>query len=186
MSSFVNRPLPPAQERINRQESIAHDIFGGPKAPEFQRDTVTIQQPWVAMPPNGEPFDLVEAIVAPDPAAVDTVVITFPVAPGWEGVIKGVGNLYQGAGYIEGVTGQIEWRIRVNNRFLRGYENIQTSLGSLAAQRPVEGGHRIYSQDLVEYLVRIPIGSPLATGGTNTCIAMLTGWVYPVKTSGRI
>ena len=177
----------PTQAVLMHQGELSSEIFrpGAGVTPAYSQ---VVQQPWVSMPPDGEPFNSIGAIEAPAPSAgVLSVVVSLRVGYGWEGIIKRFGHFYLGDAFIPG-TGAILWSIRMNGaRFLRGLANLDVPIGSLESGGwPVEGGFRIFSNDLVEYLVTIPAASPVATGNGNRVFAWLQGYLYPVKTSGRL
>jgi len=126
---------------------------------------------------NGFPFDTTSSIVTPLAGAAETVVLTFTVPFGVDGSIRGIHNQYTGPGFVEG-SGDLIWRIRVAGAYVRNYNDIRTTMGSLVNPRLVEGGVEILSDQLVEYTVEHTALSLLPAAGTRI-ICSLRGRFWP-------
>jgi hypothetical protein len=134
--------------------------------------------PWVVMPPQGRRFQYINTIPRP-PVGVETEVLKFRVALGWNGVIRGVVNNFIGAGFKEG-SGDLVWRIQLNLRYARDYGNIKTSLGDLTGPYDMNaGGILIKSGEDVRYLVTMNAAGAAHLDPAGRVLASLYGWTYP-------
>jgi hypothetical protein len=130
---------------------------------------------WVFPSMNSVPFDAAGDIVLPA-VGVESVIFSFTVPQGFNGVLKEIGNAFIGGGFTDG-SGAIIWRILQNNQAVRGKENIQNSLGSVAAPSRIGGGGfiRVLENDIVAMSVLnvsiVPSGQLIA--------GRLSGWFYP-------
>ena len=86
--------------------------------------------PWVKMPGQGKRFGHPSSIPLPAADGLDHAVQTFLVPYGYDGCIVAPVNVYTGQGFDEG-SGVLTWRIRLNQRWVKDYGQITTSLGSL-------------------------------------------------------
>ena len=137
-------------------------------------------RPWVEPPPGAITFNLDKAIPLPDPAAVDTVILSFRVPIAFDGILLAQYHAYRGSGVFVEASGDIVWRVRANGRYLRDMGNMQLSIGSPQTLSPVPGGLWLYSGDLVEYIVSAPNGSGnLPLPGQGNILAGLHGWFWP-------
>lgn len=135
--------------------------------------------PWVKMPGQGKRYGHPSSIpLASAVLDTDTVVQSFLVPLGYDGVIVAPMNLYTGTGFQEG-SGDLTWRIKINMRYVRDYGAITTSMGSLT-QPYYNANSQIFLQsgDLVQYLVNRATGS-LGNLAGGRIIAGLWGWYWP-------
>ncbi len=133
--------------------------------------------PYLVMPPEGRQYQEINSIALPANNGTDTVVTTFKVPTGYDGVITSIVNMYTGAGFVEG-SGNLTWRIMVGRRWGRNLGSIQTTLGSLTSPCPLfRGGIRVCSQQVCTYYVNHAVASALA-GGRIVCAFF--GWFYPI------
>lgn len=123
------------------------------------------------MPPDGIAFDYAAYIATPAIGA-NGVVVTFTVPEGFNGVIKRIGNVYVGAGFVDG-SGALVWQIVENSGVVRNYDNIVASLG--AVNNPSEvAGILVKEQEVIELVVS---NVSLAAGATQIG-GRLSGWFY--------
>ncbi len=150
-----------------------------PRISQADIDTVT--------PPYGAvTFNEFKAIPLPAPAAGEVELFTFKVPIGYDGIITGQANgyIFGGAGaFVEG-SGDIVWRIAVNEnsavRYLKDCGEILFSLGQVNNWLQAPGGLRIYSGNTVALIVTCPnITGSLPPPGTGQVFAGLHGWMYP-------
>lgn len=134
--------------------------------------------PWVRMPPQGKRFSKISSIALPDPDATDQLVTSFYVPQGYDGCIVSVVNMYTGNGFNEG-SGDLTWRIRLNQRYVKDYGAIETTIGSLTTPYNINSGQIIIqSRQLVQYFVNRSVGSAgNLDGGRIICAAF--GWFWP-------
>jgi hypothetical protein len=136
------------------------------------------EAPWVKMPPQGKRFSEIKSVPLPPFNGADSVVGSFVVPQGYDGVIKSVIFNYTGTGFQEG-SGDISWRLQVNQHYVKDYGNVQTQIGSLTLPYPGSAGEiLIQSNDLVQFITNITV----AAGGNLTggrIIASAWGWYWP-------
>lgn len=125
------------------------------------------------MPPDGIPFDYTAYIATPA-VGVISAVVSFTVPEGFHGVIKKVGNVYIGAGFVEG-SGSLIWQILQNAGVVRNYDNMLASLGTVTAPGELAGSILVYEQQLVVLQVN---NVSLVAGGTQVG-GRLGGWFFP-------
>ncbi len=137
--------------------------------------TILSLPPWIFPDANSIAFDQAGDIVIPA-IGVESVIASFKVPNGQNGVIKEMANSLVGGGFTDG-SGAIVWRILQNNQAVRGKENILNSLGSVAQPSRIGGGGfiRVLEGDLIQLTVlnvSIPPAGQIAAG-------RLSGWFYP-------
>jgi hypothetical protein len=130
------------------------------------------------MPPNGERFQVTDTIALPV-IGTDTIVISYRVPLGWDGVINGIVNRVIGIGFTEG-SGEVFWRLQSNLRYFRDYGAITTSLGDLTNPCTLYGGgYRVYSGQNIHYIVQLTAAGQAAIDPNALILCSLSGWTYP-------
>ena len=130
---------------------------------------------WIFPSINSIAFDNAGDILLPA-IGVESVIFSFQVPKGFNGVIKEIANTFIGGGFTDG-SGAVVWRVLQNNQAVRGKENMLNSLGSVAAPSRVGGGGfiRVLENDIVAMTVlnvSIVVAGQIAAG-------RLSGWFYP-------
>jgi len=139
---------------------------------------LTDERAWTDAPAGFRTFNPGGAIPLPLPAAADVVIFSFRVPLGYDGMILGQFHGFTGD-FTEG-SGDLEWRVRVNGRYLKDMGQMLVSIGSNRTLSPVYGGLQLRSKNLVEYLVFAPnLSASLDPSGN--IIAGLHGYVWPRK-----
>lgn len=143
---------------------------------------------WVTMPPEGrryqkiaatKPQDIVDAVGYNVDYEVTARGGNEQVPVGYAGVITGLVNMYTGTGFVEG-SGDIVWRVRVNQRWVKDYGNLATTLGNLAAPCMIyRGGVRLMPQNLCRYYISLGTGALDRIDPQQPIITALFGWVNP-------
>ena len=132
--------------------------------------------PWVVQPPQGRRFQEIQTVASPA-ANTTTAVLAFRVPHGYDGVINGIVCRFIGLGFVEG-SGDLHWRLQLSRRYASDYGDIQTSLGDLTAPVALQGGGiRVYSNQLIQFLVYVNVAVILDPAGRVLCA--LSGWFYP-------
>jgi hypothetical protein len=135
--------------------------------------------PWVKMPPQGKRFGHPSSIpLASAVLDTDTVVQSFLVPTGYDGVITAPVNIYSGLGFQDG-SGDLIWRIKINLRYAKDYGVITTQSGSLTT--PYYNANSqilLQSGQLVQYLVNRSTGS-LGNLNGGRIIAGAWGYFWP-------
>lgn len=137
------------------------------------------EPPWIRMPVQGKRFTKPGSIAMPAANGTDNLVVSWVVPLGYDGVItslvfqttSGVTN------YVEG-SGDLIWRLRINQRWVRDYGNVKTTLGSMQTPYGAAnlGGILIQSGQLIQNFVVNATGSSV-TGGR--IIMANFGWFWP-------
>jgi hypothetical protein len=134
--------------------------------------------PWVVQPSQGRRFQEINTVLLPADNTT-TVVLSFRVPLGYDGVIKDLVCRCLGLGFVEG-SGDLHWRLQLSRRYANDYGDIQTSIGDLTSPVALQGGGiRIQSNQLIQFLVFVApgAGGHIAPGSRILCA--LSGWYYP-------
>jgi hypothetical protein len=137
-----------------------------------------VDPPWVKMPGQGKRFSPIGSLaLASITPGVDTLVTSLTVPLGYDGVIFYIVQTYSGQGFQDG-DGQITWRIKQNQRYVKNYGNTTVQLGSLNQGGPTSPNSQIIllSDQYVQYYVNVAVGNSL-NGGRITCA--LWGYYWP-------
>ena len=135
--------------------------------------------PWLFPPPAGKTVKKIGGIVTPAAGVLLSVVTSYQVPEGHDAVIVGVFHTYVGSGFVQASPGSLLWYVRVDAAVLPDFDAMSYDLGAISTPWPVPSGIRLESGQLVEYLVSVPGGSPITTGGNNRNLAGLIGWEWP-------
>lgn len=138
------------------------------------------EPPWIVMPPQGIRLQQVTGISLPGVEGVETPVVSLTMPIGYDGVITLHLQLYTGTGFVE-FSGDLHWRIRINQWYVKDYGNMETTLGSLQTPIPLNrGGIRLKALQKVVYSVTLGAGA-LGNLAGGRMIAGLFGWRYPIS-----
>jgi hypothetical protein len=141
--------------------------------------------PWMVQPSQGEKFE--EIFAQPisafidsgtgDYSGVDVILGQFVVPNGYDGALNRFVCNFTGNGFQD-FSGQIFWRLKVNNRFARNLGDVQNTFGDFKTAFSVPGSDniRLVSQQTITLLANIPPGSPVSDG---VVAAGAFGWFYP-------
>ena len=130
-------------------------------------------RPWIDEPDGSVPFDEQFGIALPAVFGVETVVLSFQVPIGYDGVIKAISNNFLGGGFVD-FSGHIQWRILADGKPIRNFSNILANKGTIAAGRIISP-IRVYSGQVINYTV-----NHLANVGlVGQVVCSLTGYIYP-------
>lgn len=136
----------------------------------------TSRRVWLDEPPGSVPFDEKGALTlgaVPTPG-VDQVVLRFTVPQGFDGVINYISNNAALSTDQEG-SGDLVWRILINDRPVRNFGNILFQNGTIAQGRIVSP-IRIFTGQVVTFTVQYAAG--IVSGQV---ICSLAGYFYPSK-----
>lgn len=132
--------------------------------------------PWVEAPQNFLSYDEFGLVALPASPSVDATILSMLVPDGYDGVIKTISLNFTGGGFVQG-SGDIVWRILIDGQAVRNFSNITTEKGSPEQPRPLSGGIRVFSGQLVTAVVNH--ASNVGLSGDAT--AGFGGWFYPAK-----
>jgi hypothetical protein len=131
--------------------------------------------PWLTAPDGYRPFDNAGSIATPAVGA-DTTITTFTVPLGMDGVITRLSNGYTGPGFQDG-AGDIVWRILIDGVAVQGYDAISVRLGDMNNPTNIVPGIRVYSGQVVTFIVNNVTG--LLPAIATQCTGRLGGYYYP-------
>lgn len=141
------------------------------------------QPPWQVQPSQGlewhKMFSLpVTSISGGGPFdGTDTVLGQWRVEPGWEGALNQFVFGFDGEGFAD-FSGDIVWRVKIQNRFAKDLGNVINTFGSFANALLVPGfSIRATSGQTIQLIANIPTGSGVSDDGVVT--AGVFGWTYP-------
>lgn len=128
-----------------------------------------------------ERFHSFASIVTPAANNLNQLIVGFTVPASSQAAIVGIACFYVGTGFVEGDSTLLFFSLRLNGAgFIRDYQTIPNTLGGLAnGPWPVPGKIKLNAGDLVEFLVSVPAGSTITTGGTTRCHAHMLGYYWP-------
>ena len=137
----------------------------------------TSRRVWLDEPPGSVPFDEQATLTLPPvPIGSDVPVLTFRVPFGFDGVIKWISNNVINTN-VQFSPGNLIWKILVNGRAVRNFQNITNEKGTIFQGRQISP-IRIFSGDLVQYTVQDPTGTVIFSGST---VCSATGYYFPSK-----
>ena len=133
--------------------------------------------PWIKMPAQGQRFQQTSSIPLPAANGIDTLVLSFLVPNGYDGVGLTLIQNYTGANFNEG-SGYLTWRIQLNQRYPKNLGSMQTSMGSFLTPYPINAGQLLLQSDqLVQYFVNRSTTAAGLLGGRIIC--SIWGYWYP-------
>lgn len=109
----------------------------------------------------------------PTIAAGETTILTFIVPQGFDCIIRRLSHNFTGGGFVQG-SGDIIWRILIDNAPVRNFQNMTTEKGSWDQPREIDG-IRAYSGQTIRYNVVHAANAALA----GNVICSLNGSLFP-------
>ena len=161
------------EARLTRQIT-----FPPPSIPEEYRNLLPWDDTFGAIPPQSIPFLKQKGIVTPATASGDNAVVSFLVPTGYDGLLSGFYFNYSGTGFAQG-SGDIIWRIQVNQYFLKDLSNFPYLFGDPVNPVPMTQGKILFSGQTVKAIVSIPNLSGMIQIGNSTVYAGLLGFFWP-------
>jgi len=138
--------------------------------------------PWdedgMPVPAGGRPFHVTGTITTPDAAAGDVLVCQARVPYGYDALLAYIYQIYQGSGFEQG-SGDIVWRIRRNQFWLKQLGNNPYQLGSVQNPLPLTEGQIILSGSLFSYYVNVPNLSGMIQVGASLISCGMLGFYWP-------
>lgn len=140
--------------------------------------------PWIERPSNG--FDFQELFFQPLTAfetagvfnGLDTVIGSFQVNKGYNGVIKKFVVGFTGDGHQEG-SGDIVWRLKVGQRYARNFGNVLNTYGDMQTALLIQDQHiDVISGQNVQLIGNVPATSGITNG---EIFAGVFGWFWPIR-----
>lgn len=146
--------------------------------PEEYRNLLPWDDTFGAIPPQAVPFLRPKGLLTPTPAAGDQVVVSFSLPRGYDGILSGIYQFYTGTGFING-SGDILWRIQLNQRYVKDLSNNPFSLGSPQYPFPMTEGQLLLAGQTVRYIVNVPNLSGQIQVGNSQIVCCLLGFAWP-------
>lgn len=140
--------------------------------------------PWIDMPLGGKQLRQIgDSILTMLSINAESVLLTYQVPIGWDGVFTSVVNFYNGTGFLSG-SGQFIWRIKVDDYYYRDNGAVLYNRGNLFRPYPLRGnGIRVRSQSTIRFIVKVTSTVGLDAGAR--VIVALLGWIYPIAELNR-
>jgi len=159
-------------------------------APFYDQQHLPLVKPAIGTPggPGGPPpdqrqrFHAFNSIVTPAANTSNQLIVGYTVPAGHQAKVVGLLLRYEGSGFVEGDSSLLFFSVRLNGTsFVQDYAQIPNTLGSLTSGPwPIPGAIKLFSADLIEILVSVPLGSTVGTGGTNRVHGHLVGYYWPL------
>ena len=146
--------------------------------PEQYGNLLPWDEDFGAIPEQSKVIRQTQGIVTPAPAAGDQVMIEYHVPTGFFGLLSGFFFQYSGIGFVQG-SGDLIFRIRLNQRYLKDLSNVLFTLGNTKFPIPMTQGQPLLSDQRVQAIVNVPNLSGLIQVGQSTCYAGLFGFLWP-------
>lgn len=177
-----NRILPPNQfnEVLDCEADVWNWIVaqGGLSKICPGMGTVYDDPPWIKMPAQGRRFSKIGSIALPPASGAfgaDIQVVSMVVPQGWDGTIISTVNQFTGQNFFDG-SGDISWRLLINQRYVKDMGNIQVTLGTTTQPWPVNSGSiRIQSRQLIQMVANVANANPV----NGRIVCAMFGWFYP-------
>lgn len=146
--------------------------------PEEWRNLLPWDDEHGAIPPGSVTLNRADGIITPAPAAGDQTIVSYRVPKGYHLLLAGFYWQYSGLGFVEG-SGDIIFRLKVNQWYVKGLSNETFTLGSTKFPIPMTQGQILKSDDVVSAIVNVPNLSGQIQVGASTCYAGLFGFLWP-------
>lgn len=143
-----------------------------------------IDPPWVKMPPEGKRFAKIgnlaysAGIADGNDHLIPFTNGAFFIPQAHDGCIVSTVFQYTGQGFNE-ASGDLAWRIKINQRYAKDYGNVVTQIGSLTTPYNINSGQiLVQSGNLIQVFVNIATS---AAGNLNggQILGAVFGWTWP-------
>ena len=131
-------------------------------------------RPWIDEPSGSIPFDEQGGVAVPAVGS-ESIVLTFPVPSGYDGVVKRLSCNLTFCGFVE-FSGDVVWRLEINGKAVRNFSKIQIEKGTIEIPREISP-LRLYSGDIIKWWIFHAANAGLV--GSTVC--SLNGYIYPSK-----
>ena len=129
-------------------------------------------------PAQAVPFNVQGTIQTPATIAGDVLVCSGRVPLGYDGLLTEIYQIYQGAGFQQG-SGDIVWRIRRNQVWLKMLGNNPFSLGNPRNPVGLTEGEILYSGTQFFFYVNVPNLSGMIQIGGSLISCGMRGFYWP-------
>ena len=130
------------------------------------------------VPAGGVPFYVGGHVATPAPADGDVLVCSGRVPHGYDALLTEIYQIYQGSGFQQG-SGDIVWRIRRNQIWLKTLGNMPYSLGTPKSPVWLTQGEIMFSGTQFFFFVNVPNLSGMIQVGASTISCGMRGFYWP-------
>ena len=143
-----------------------------------------VDPPWVKMPSQGKRYSKIGNLAYSNLIAdgndhlIPFTNGAFYIPQSHDGCIVSTVFQYTGTGFAEG-SGDLTWRIKINQRYAKDYGKVVTQIGSLQTPYNINSGQiLVQSGNLIQIFVNIATS---ASGNLNggQIIGAVFGWTWP-------
>ena len=175
------RYIPPSQRGMGAPPDCV-PFYDQAHLPLVKPAIGTPQGPGGPPPDQRQRFHVFNSIVAPALGTSNALVVSYTVPEGHQAKVVGLHVGYVGTGFVEGDAALLFFSIRLNGTsFVENYSSIPNTLGSLTSGPwPVPAAIKLYSKDLIEILISVPLASTIGVAGTNRMHGHLVGYYWPI------
>ncbi len=114
----------------------------------------------------------------PAPGAAAVVVLTYTVPPGFFTVFNKLAIMLIGGNIVD-FTGNVVWRVLINDAGVKGLEALVAQVGTNAAPNDIQP-IPLWENDVISITAEVPAGQPAQPVG-NTTAARLHGFQMPIQ-----
>ena len=162
-----------AEDEVRRTKSIDF-----PKACNIPECLLPWDEDYQPVPAGGVPFNIFGTIETPAAIAGDVLVCSGRVPHGYDGLLTEIYQIYQGSGFQQG-SGDIVWRIRRNQIWLKTLGNMPYSLGTPKSPVWLTQGEIMFSGTQFFFFVNVPNLSSMIQVGASTISCGMRGFYWP-------
>ena len=162
-----------AEDEVRRTKGIHF-----PKACNIPECLLPWDEDYQPVPAGGVPFNIFGTIETPAAIAGDVLVCSGRVPHGYDGLLTEIYQIYQGSGFQQG-SGDIVWRIRRNQIWLKTLGNMPYSLGTPKSPVWLTQGEIMFSGTQFFFFVNVPNLSSMIQVGASTISCGMRGFYWP-------
>ena len=130
------------------------------------------------VPAGGVPFYVGGHVATPAPADGDVLVCSGRVPHGYDALLTDIYHVYQGSGFEQG-SGDIVWRIRRNQIWVKTLGNMLYSLGTPKNTVWLTQGEIMFSGTQFFFFVNVPNLSGMIQVSASTISCGMRGFYWP-------
>jgi Putative Ig domain len=149
-----------------------------PASCTIPRNLLAWEEDGTSTPAQAVPFLVQGTVVTPLPGAGDVLVCSARVPTGYDALLTDIYQVYQGSGFQQG-SGDIVWRIRRNQVWLKQLGNNAYSLGNPRNPVSLTEGEIIFSGSQFFFFVNVPNLSGMIQAGNSLISCGMRGFYWP-------
>jgi hypothetical protein len=149
-----------------------------PQACNIPECSLPWDEDYHALPAGAVPFLVQGSILTPAPSAGDVLVCQGRVPYGYDALLMAIYQQYVGPGFAQG-SGDIVWRIRRNQVWLKTLGNMPYAMGSPRNAVPLTQGELMFSGTQFFHFVNVPNLSGAIQIGSSRILCGMLGFYWP-------